>query len=203
MSDSNKYLLNIVTKYSPAQINYSDPAYIQLLQTLEGWAHTCFIECKLSGSIAKGTAISLSSDLDLMISLTNGCKSGLKEIYESLYDKLRACYQQVRKQNVSVRVIFAGGNLLLPNKLEIDITPARKCKGNTNEHIIRVSKFDTWKKTNTQQHINDISNSNRLNEIKLLKIWRELNQLEFPSIYMEYLLINIILRNWLILEVDL
>ena len=55
-----------------------------------------------------------------------------------------------------------------------------------------MSKKDTRKQTNIQKHINDISNSGRTNEIKLLKIWRELNRLEFPSIYMEYLVIKIL-----------
>ncbi len=32
-------------------------------------------------------------------------------------------------------------------------------------------------------------------EIKLIKIWRELNRIDFPSIYLEYLLINNILLN--------
>lgn len=69
-------------------------------------------------------------------------------------------------------------------------TLARKQSGNTNDHWLYVSKQDTWKQTNIQKHINDISGSGRLNEIKLLKIWRELNGLDFPSIYLEYLIIN-------------
>ena len=44
-------------------------------------------------------------------------------------------------------------------------------------------------------HIDDVSKSGRTNEIKLLKIWRELNKLEFPSIYLEYLMIKNILLN--------
>ena len=43
-----------------------------------------------------------------------------------------------------------------------------------------------------QIHINDISASGRLNEIKLLKIWRQLNGLDFPSIYLEYLTLQIL-----------
>ena len=46
-----------------------------------------------------------------------------------------------------------------------------------------------------QKHIQDVSQSGRLNEIKLLKIWRSLHNLDFPSVYLEYLLINQILLN--------
>src|SRR5690606_29875028 len=88
----------------------------------------------------------------------------------------------VRKQNVSFRIKIGS--------LEVDITPARKQAGSTNDHWLYVSKQNTWKQTNIQKHINDISVSGRQNEIKLLKIWRELNGLEFPSIYLEYLAIS-------------
>lgn len=95
---------------------------------------------------------------------------------------MKTKYNPVRKQNVSFRIKIGD--------LEVDITPARKQSGNTNDHWLYVSKQDTWKQTNIQKHINDISGSGRLNEIKLLKIWRELNGLDFPSIYLEYLAIS-------------
>ena len=88
-----------------------------------------------------------------------------------MYTTLKSKYPTASKQNVSVRI-----NL---NGLEVDITPARKQTGNTNDHWLYVSKLDTRKQTNIQKHINDISQSGRINEIKLLKIWRELNHLDF------------------------
>jgi hypothetical protein len=154
---------------------------------LQTWAGSCFIEIINSGSRAKGTAISLASDVDYLVSLTSNCNEssgGLKSIYDALYTRL-STYHNVRKQNVSVRINLGG--------LEVDVTPARKQAGNTNDHNLYVSKSDTWKKTNIQKHIADISQSGRTNEIKLIKIWRELNKLDFPSIYLEYLIVANIL----------
>ncbi|KJU87256.1 DNA polymerase [Candidatus Magnetobacterium bavaricum] len=102
-----------------------------------------------------------------------------------MFTTLNQTYHSVRKQNVSVRINLSG--------LEVDITPARKQAGNTDDHVIYLSKSDSWKQTNIPKHIKDISNSVRTNEIKILKIWRELHKLEFPSIYMEYLLVKNIL----------
>src|SRR5690606_11230314 len=136
---------------------------------------------------AKGTAISMASDVDYLISLTSNCNAnsgGLKSIYDSLHTHLKSKYNPVRKQNVSFRIKISD--------LEIDITPARKHSGNTNDHWLYLSKLDTWRQTNIQKHITDISGCERLNEIKLLKIWRELNKLDFPSIYLEYLTISIL-----------
>lgn len=184
------YLSQILQKYQARELTHYSNSISQLKDVLRAWASSCFVEIVNSGSRAKGTAISLASDVDYLVSLTSNCNEnsgGLKSIYDSLHSTLSSKYQNTRKQNVSVRINLSG--------LEVDVTPARKQSGNTNDHSLYVSKSDTWKQTNIQKHITDISQSGRTNEIKLLKIWRELNKLDFPSIYLEYLVINSILLN--------
>lgn len=186
------YLLQILQRYNQRDLTGHSQSISQLQLILKTWANSCYLNILNSGSRAKGTAISLASDVDYLISLTSDCNAnsgGLKSIYDSLFEKLKSTYpySNVRKQNVSVRLTLDG--------LEIDITPGRKQVGNSNYHNLYVSKSDTWKQTNIQKHITDVSQSGRLNEIKLLKIWRELHQLDFSSIYLEYLLIDIILLN--------
>jgi hypothetical protein len=187
MSENNIYLHQKIQQYTPRDlINYSLDIF-WLKAKLKIWANGCYINLIDSGSRAKGTAIAIASDVDYLISLSNNCHDnmgGLQSIYNSLYNSLCNDYTNVRKQNVSVRINLKG--------LEIDITPAKKQAGNTNAHSLWVSKLNTWKKTNVHQHITDVFNSGRKDEIKLLKIWRELNKLDFPSIY---LLINNILFN--------
>lgn len=190
MTESDMYLNQILQKYNARDLSGYSNALSQLQTTLKTWASSCYVNILYSGSRAKGTAISLASDVDYLVSLTSGCNEnsgGLKSIYDSLYTELNSKYSLVSKQNVSVRI-----NL---NGLEVDVTPARKQAGNTDDHWLYVSKFDTWKQTNIQKHITDVFQSGRTNEIKLLKIWRELNHLDFSSIYLEYLLINNILLN--------
>jgi hypothetical protein len=185
--DSNMYLQSILNKYAPRSLDNYSLNITALKSDLQQWASTCFIATLNSGSRAKGTAISLASDVDFLISLTSGCNAnngGLKSIYDSLHTFLKGKYNPVRKQNVSFRIKIGD--------LEVDITPARKHSGNTNDHWLYVSKLDTWRQTNIQKHITDISGCGRLKEIKLLKIWRELSQLDFPSIYLEYLTISIL-----------
>lgn len=190
MTEINMYLYQILQKYAAHDLSAYSESLSQLGNTLKIWASSCYVGILNSGSRAKGTAISLASDVDYLVSLTSGCNDnngGLKGCYDSLFAKLKNSYSNVRKQNVSVRINLSG--------LEIDITPARKQNGNTNYHNLYVSKSGTWTQTNIQKHITDISQSGRTNEIKILKIWRELHQIDFPSIYLEYLLINNILLN--------
>lgn len=190
MTEINMYLYQILQKYSAHDLTNYSSLLLQLKSALQTWASSCYVNILDSGSRAKGTAISLASDVDYLVSLTSGCNDnngGLKGCYDSLFAKLNNTYSSVRKQNVSVRI-----NL---NGLEVDITPARKQNGNTNYHNLYLSKSDSWTQTNIQKHITDISQSGRTNEIKVLKIWRELHQIDFPSIYLEYLLVNNILLN--------
>lgn len=183
--NSNEYLISVLEKYAPRSLDKYEFKLMLLKIRLKNWASCCYISINNSGSRAKGTAISIASDVDYFISLKRDCKANngdLKSIYKSLFDYLSQKYNSVIKQNVSIRIII--------DELVVDVTPGRKESGNTDDHWIYVSKKDTWKKTNIQKHINDVSKSDRLNEIKLLKIWRELHGLDFPSIYLEYLAIN-------------
>lgn len=185
---ANEYIENILLKYKARDNKPYETEIKNLLIILKKRANTCYLDILLSWSRAKWTAISLCSDYDYMVSLTSNCneKCGwLPSIFNSLYDELKIHYINVRKQNVSCRITIWW-------ELEIDITPARKLPWNTNDHIIYSSKSNTWTKTNIQQHINDIRNSWRLKEIKALKIWRELHNLDIPSIYLEYLIIDIL-----------
>lgn len=196
MNNDDVYLIGILNKYQPRDLSVFAYELNNLKSILKTWANTCYISIFDSGSRAKGTAISIASDVDYVISLTNDCNrdsGGLSTIYQSLYDWLKLSFPESRKQNVSVRIHLNQG--FLQNKqLEIDVTPARKHTGNTNDHSIWISKRGTWQQTNIHKHINDVRNSGREYEIKLFKIWRELNQLDFPSIYLEYLIINHLLK---------
>ncbi len=187
---SNDYLIKILNKYSARDLSSHSSDISKLKSLLESWADSCYLNIWDSGSRAKGTAINLASDVDYLVSLSSGCNQnsrGLKSIYDGLHSKLKSNYSNVRKQNVSFRIDLNG--------LEVDVTPGRKYSGNSNYHSLYISKQDTWQQTNIQKHITDVSQSGRLSEIKLLKIWRELNNLSFPSVYMEYLVIKNILSG--------
>lgn len=188
--DINTFLMGILQKYQTRDLSQYSLELKNLQTILKSWAGSCGVDIKVSGSRSKSTAISISSDIDVLVSLSANCnrsEGGLKKIYNSLYARLKKHYANVRKQNVSFRILL--------RDLEVDITPARRHSKSPNYHWLYVSKKDTWQQTNIQKHKTDISQSGRTNEIKLIKIWRELNQLDFPSIYLEYLMINNILTN--------
>ena len=180
----NQYLLNIINKYIASPI--SDITIHSTLQTLlieiQQWANIYLLDIYTSGSRAKGTAIKGNSDIDFLISLSSLTPGTLCEIYNSLYSWLSARGYQVRKQNVSLGITYYGYN--------IDLVPARKQPGHTNDHSLYCRKRNSWMQTNIQQHINYVINSGRINEIKIIKIWAKLHKLDFPSIYLEHIVIG-------------
>ncbi len=182
---SNEYVLSVIRKHAlPSQLDSNTQLYIvnPLKKIVAEWAGVCLCETKLSGSRAKGTAIDLSTDLDLFISLSSTTTNTLKEIYDSLYGWVTAKGISARKQNVSIGITY--GNQ------KIDLVPAKRQSQYGSDHSLYRRKADSWTKTNIDTHINQVVNSGRRNEIIALKIWRENHSVEFPSIYLETLVID-------------
>ena len=81
-----------------------------LERVLKTWANTCFKDLKISGSVAKGTSVDLSSDLDLFLSLKNNCVKTTQELFEELFAYLSKNYSNKyhpKKQNVSIIILIA------------------------------------------------------------------------------------------------
>ncbi|MFC5700146.1 hypothetical protein ACFPVX_02520 [Cohnella faecalis] len=182
---SDAYVLSVANKYrinSVIDPNIQTKVINPLNRIIIQWAGSCLNNVYLSGSRLKGTAITLSSDFDLFISLKSDTDNTLKEIYESLSFSLEQAGLETRRQNVSLG-INVGGN-------QVDLVPAKKRSGNTNYHSLYISKRNTWTQTNVVEHANIVRVSGRSTEIVLLKIWRKLHGLSFPSIYLELTVIK-------------
>ncbi|MEJ2422817.1 MAG: hypothetical protein P8018_14135 [Acidobacteriota bacterium] len=68
---------------------------------------------------------------------------------------------------------------------KIDLVPARVQAGYVNRHSLYRRKADSWTVTDVSRHIALVRGSGRTEEIRLAKVWRSLNQLEFPSLALE------------------
>lgn len=181
MMTSDQYLNQIITKYS---INTGGAKAIvnAIYPTIQLWANKYLIEAIYSGSMAKGTAISLASDADVFISLSSNTQESLADIYTTLFNALSQAGYQVKKQNVSIGVSSGG--------YKIDFVPGKRQSQYGYDHSLYKNKANTWTKTNVKDHVSHVSKSNRTNEIKLTKVWRELNKLDFPSFYLELAVIE-------------
>lgn len=173
---ADQYLGSILTKYA-VNITEAQKAANILVPIIDTWGNNNITEKKFSGSIAKGTCVSLSTDADIFISLSSSVTNTLKEIYDSLFDAIKNAGYSPRKQNVSIG--------LRVNNYDIDLVPGKRQSQYGNDHSLYKNKANSWTKTNIDKHVSIVQSSNKINEIKILKIWKKLHNLEFPSFFLE------------------
>jgi hypothetical protein len=180
----DEYIYSVVSRYRmlPGPQSPGYRLFQQFSPLVRNWAGQFLLEASFSGSYAKDTMIKGSTDLDLFISLSSQTPYTLRDIYDNLYECLLQNKYEPRKQNVSIGITYSG--------YKIDLIPGRKQSGNTGDHSLYRHKARTWTQTNIQTHIKMIRNCGRLNEIRAVKIWRNLNGLDFPSFYLELTVLN-------------
>ena len=183
---NDEYLKSIIYKYKLSEgISYSEEInYLYIIKNeIMNWGKSYINEIKLSGSRAKGTAINISSDFDLFVSIKHDCLFSLEDLYNSLYSYLNKKFD-CRKQNVSIGINYNGKS--------IDVVPGKKQSNywNENDHSLWKNKKNTWTKTNIDLHIKKIIESKRVEEIVATKIWVKQHKLDFPSIYLELSVLN-------------
>lgn len=144
---------------------------------LRAWAGQQLNALECSGSYAKHTGVRGISDVDVFISLKSDTTNALKEIYDSLYTLAQKQGWSPRQQNVSVGVTING--------TRGDLVPGKVQAGYQNYHSLYLRKRNSWTQTNVALHVETVRSSGRLREIRAIKIWRLLNGLDFPSLYLE------------------
>lgn len=173
------YIRTIVLQHTPV-ISYNVQSRLDALDPhILAWANGHKYKLKLTGSVAKGTAITGTSDIDIFISLNPsvGIYNTLDQVYMTLRNRLNEAGYIAREQNVSLGINHAG--------LKIDIVPGVQHHLLGSDHSIWKRKAKTWTKTNVDAHIKYVSESGRTFDIKSVKIWRKLRELDFPSFYLE------------------
>lgn len=179
MNENDQYLINVVASHTPNIAFVAQNKINELQPHIHAWANGHSYILKLSGSLAKGTGITDTTDLDLFISLDPSVSeyNTLENVYKTLCCKLNSVGYVTREQNVSVGIIHTG--------LKIDVVAGVKHHILGYDHSIWKRKTQTWTKTNVDSHITLVKNSGRVFDIKAIKIWRKLRGLDFPSFYLE------------------
>lgn len=200
---NSEYLMSVVNNKKQSSVySYNETTvYNYVSQVINNWysnfkrynanAYFVTLEIKQSGSRAKGTAIKGKSDIDIFLSFNdpNGYFK-LKELYDEVYSYLNSVFKNARKQNVSIGIRYGG--------FDIDVVPARRVNSASyikqatryNDHYLWSNRRQNRMLTNIQKHIDLVKYSGLINEIILIKVWREQKGLDFPSIYLELFVIE-------------
>lgn len=180
----DQYVESVLAKYAVPR-GPNSPAE-QLGASVAGpistWAGKQLDALRYSGSYAKETGVRGISDVDVFISLKSDTSNTLKELYNSLYVVAQQQGWSPRAQNVSVGVTVNG--------TRGDLVPGKVQAGYQNYHSLYLRKKDSWTQTNVALHVETVYNSGRIPEIRAVKIWRYLRNLDFPSLYLELFTID-------------
>jgi hypothetical protein len=153
-----------------------------LLPLIRQWAHIHLATMFPSGSYAKGTAVRSGTDIDLFMSLKHTTPVTLEDIYWSLFNFLKERGFNPKSQNVSINIRVDG--------VDIDLVPGRRHSALGGDHSLYRRKAKSWQQTNIHRHVAHVKTFNRLPETRLMKVWRNQWNLDFPSFYLEMVVIE-------------
>ena len=134
---ADEYLISILKKYEVNTVG-AKAAGNSIYPTIQKWGGNSLLSAEFSGSLAKGTAVSIGSDADIFLSLTSSVSETLEDIYDTLYNAVTNAGYTAKKQNVSIRVTCNG--------YSIDLVPGRRISQYGNEHSLYVRKLKSWEK---------------------------------------------------------
>ena len=183
MPTTEQYAASIVEKYHVVADtgSASHRAADEVIPLIKQWGKQYLLGLTLSGAYAKNTAISLSSHVDVLIALNPVPGMEMKKIFWSLFEHLTDHNMRPHTRNVSVQVQSKG--------LFVDLIPACRDR-ETSGSVLFNKRTGVAVHTDVAQHVHLIANSGRQQEICALKIWRERNGLDFPSLYLELTVLN-------------
>ena len=176
MPSVDQYAASVVEKYvvTPDTGSPSHRAADALIPLLKQWGKQYLQGITLSGAYAQGTAIGLSSQVDVLISLNPVPGMQMKKIFWSLFEYLSDRELRPHTRDVTIQVKSKG--------LLVDLIPASH---DSAGNILFNKRTGVEVRTDLAQHVHLIANSGRQQEICALKIWRERRGLDFPSLYLE------------------
>jgi len=182
----DEYLRGVLNKYFvlTGQGSVAYTAASQVCPVIRKWAGGQLREIYFSGSYSKGTGIKGETDVDLLISLKSDTTNTLKELFEGLHSRMTTSgYPAARKQHVSIHINHNG--------VDVDLVPGVKHEGNTEDHWLYVNRAGRERiQTNIDKHISLVRNSGRVDEIRVIKLWRKLHSLDICSFYLELAVIE-------------
>jgi hypothetical protein len=180
---TDQYAASIVEKYRivPDTKSGSHRAADEVLPLLKQWGKQHLLGLTLSGAYAKNTAITLSSHVDILIALRPVSGMEMKNIFWSLFEYLTDQDLRPHTRDVSIR--------LLNKEFSVDLIPAYR-DGETSRTTLFNKRSGSALDTDVARHIHLVTNSGRQQEICALKIWRERRSLDFPSFYLELIVLR-------------
>jgi len=191
---ADEYLQGTVAKYAVENGPASDGEReaCALVRLISEWAGRDLVGFQLSGSYEKGTAVTLGTDVDILISVKK--PGDAKETYLSLYQHCLEKHLPPETHGVAIRITSNGVKVhIIPwnlDRVEQEGSNGSHAGKSDHQHTLYHHRQERVIETDLSKHADFVRESDRADEIRAFKIWRERQQLEWPSFFLELTVIQ-------------
>ncbi len=179
-----KYLEELVLKYEKSNQDLNEQIVKEIKKKILSFEHKKIHQIVTFGSSIKGTNIRQNPKVKLLISMKEKDKRSVEEITIWLYNYLNTPEFKIKRQESQLEFNYKG--------VDFVVFIAKKKEKTFNYHVMQNLNFSKEILTNFNIHTTNVLESNYQKEIILMKLWREKHQLNFPTMYLELVVIDVL-----------
>lgn len=176
---ASEYLRTILAREAVDRGSGSALSHIdrKIAALCNAWGSRHIVEVVPGGGFEKGLANASGISTDYVVWIHTQSERRIPEIYESMF----AAFERLGLAPVRRDVTMA----LAVGNVTVDLLPAKRLSMISDIHEIYSTRRSAAITTNLNQHVLDSHDARRQEEIRILKLWRDQNGLDFPSFYLE------------------
>ena len=143
----------------------------------QAWGSRDIMDVAVGGSFEKSMANRSGVSVDYVVWIDAQSERRIPEIYESMFSAFRRLGLAPIRRDVTIALDV--GNM------RVDLLPAKRLSLISDIHEIYSTRRGAAITTNLNQHVLDSHDAGWQDEMRVLKLWRDQNGLDFPSYYLE------------------
>ena len=184
MKGIESYLQELIQKIEHSNEKFDEKIVKEVKKLILSFESKKISQIVTFGSSIKGTNISENPRIKLLVSIKEKDKRPIDEIAQWFFNYLQFPEWQAVRKNNQLEFNYKG--------IDFNIFFAKKKLKSYNFHIMENLKFSQEVISNFNIHTTNVLESNFQKEIILIKLWREKHQLNFPTIYLELVVIDVL-----------
>lgn len=176
---ASEYLRDILARETVRREALGDMARIdgKIAALCHAWGTRDIIDVTPGGGFEKSMANRSGIGVDYVVWIHARADRRIPELYESMFSAFQRLGLAPVRRNVTLAL-----NL---GHLVVDLLPAKRLSMISDIHEIYSTRRGIAVTTNLHQHVLDSHDAGRQEEVRVLKLWRDQNGLDFPSYYLE------------------
>lgn len=179
-----KYLDALAQKYEKSNWCKNEDLIKELKKLILSQKHIKIHKIALFGSSIKLTNVKERPTVKLLVSIKEKEKCSLDEMKDWFIAFYSKTFKEVALIDYNIEFSFKGVNLV--------IVIAKKKENTYNYHFMNKSDLNKELLTNFDIHTGNIVENQVQKEVILMKLWRDKHQLNFPTMYLELVILHVL-----------